>query len=632
TKHLYAGDLDVRFREESLGNLRLKDLNDFVKFVPSSQNMEYNSNIGSPMNLDLGASWLHDCANYHEHCCHQPQLESILPYRVLDLGISEIPQNMFLSVGEDRVGSYATLSYCWGKPGSQRNYLTTEENLELRQKAVDESTFPKTFTDAIVVCRHLGIRFLWIDSLCIVQGSKSDWQTQSGRMGDIYSNASLTISAAVGEDSNAGLFVERDPRKTYPCPLNVQYPKEDGVIEKGEFLMCHDWYTPEPAYLDKRGWTFQENYLSPRTLRFSPTGISWTCASKSASEGLPMGLNPSNNKSDFDRHIKMDAARSCSDQITMRQRFYWWYHTMEIYSHRIFTHETDRLIALSGLVAKVQISGDEFLYGLWKSDLARGLAWRITAQNEEDATDASLTSSIPSWSWASRPGKIITYAENEMEGRVMDGSYSILSECGGGNSLPVTFFELLHENPTPPATYLAPSFKPLSLKLRGLIQTIIPAKSCLAYTTKGIRAYKSFLLFKCAFSAKTQMRNEFLAHAFYDEPVTKGDNLYCLPLKLLHSSERKDAKTNAREPYEKFSIDELASLQTSLLSIGGNTPPEMTWCAGPASCRRMEKHDSLSCLILKKVDAGVKYRRVGYLELSKGHLFDGVSPTTLEII
>lgn len=594
--------------------------------------MEYNSSTGSPTNLDLGASWLHDCANYHEHCCHQPQLESILPYRVLDLGFREIPQNIFLSVGEDRVGSYAALSYCWGKPGSQRNYLTKKENLELQQKAVDESTFPKTFTDAVVVCRHLGIRYLWIDSLCIVQDCKSDWQTQSGRMGDIYSNASLTISAAVGEDSHAGLFVERDPRKTYPCALNVQYPKEDGVLRKGAFLMCHDWYMPEPAYLDKRGWTFQEKYLSPRTLCFSQMGISWTCASKTASEGLPMGLIPLNNKSDFDRYIKMDATGSFSAQIHMRQRFYWWYQTMEIYSHRIFTNESDRLIALAGLAAKFQTSGDEFLYGLWKSDLAYGLAWRITAQNEESATDASLTSPIPSWSWASRPGKLITYAENEMEGRVMECNYSITSEYVNGNSLSVTFFEVLCENPTPQATHLAPSSTPLSLKLRGLIQTIIPAKSCLAYNSDDFRARDSFLLVQYAFSSKTRTCEQFLADAFYDEPVTKGDNLYCLPLMLLSSSDRKDAKRNAREPYEGHSIDELASLQTFLLRIGGKALPEMTWCAGPTSCRRMGENDRLSCLILKKVDAGVKFRRVGYLALYKGRLFDGVSPTTLEII
>jgi len=323
--------------------------------------MEYNSNTGSSVNLDLAASWFHDCANYHEHCCHQFQLESILPYRVLDLGDRENSQNIFISVGEDRVGSYAALSYCWGKPGSQ-NYLTKKDNLELRQKAVDISTFPKTFNDAIVVCRYLNIRFLWIDSLCIVQHSNSDWQTQSKRMGDIYSNATLTISAAVGEDSHAGLFVDRDPRKTYPCTLDVQYPKEDGVIRKGAFLMCRDWYMPEPAYLDTRGWTFQEKYLSTRTLSFSKTEIYWNCASKTASEGLPMGLIPLNNKSDFDRYIKVDTNGNFSGQVHMRQRFHWWYQTMEIYSHRIFTRESDRLIALAGLASKFQTPGDSFLY------------------------------------------------------------------------------------------------------------------------------------------------------------------------------------------------------------------------------------------------------------------------------
>ncbi|KIN08982.1 hypothetical protein OIDMADRAFT_110378, partial [Oidiodendron maius Zn] len=284
----------------------------------------------------------------------------MLPYRVLDLGDKENSQNIFISVGEDRVGSYAALSYCWGKPGSQ-NYLTTEDNLELRQKAVDISTFPKTFNDAIVVCRYLDIRFLWIDSLCIVQDSKSDWQTQSKRMGDIYSNAALTIAAAVGEDSHAGLFVDRDPRKTYP------------------------------SYMDTRGWTFQEKYLSTRTLSFSKTEIYWNCASKTASEGLPMA------------------------RVHTRQRFHWWYQTMEIYSYRIFTHESDRLIALAGLASKFQTSGDLFLYGLWKSDLAHGLAWRLSAENKETATDISLTSPIPSWSWASCPGKLITYSDSKYE-------------------------------------------------------------------------------------------------------------------------------------------------------------------------------------------------------------------------
>lgn len=136
--------------------------------------MEKNSTSGSTTNLDLVATWLRDCANNHKHCHHQPQLASILPYRVLDLGTGDSPQKIKLSVGEHRIGSYAALSYCWGKSGSQCNHLTLK-NMEQRKQFVDRSTLPKTFTDAIVVCRHLGIRYLWIDSLCIVQDCKTDW-------------------------------------------------------------------------------------------------------------------------------------------------------------------------------------------------------------------------------------------------------------------------------------------------------------------------------------------------------------------------------------------------------------------------------------------------------------------------
>jgi hypothetical protein len=115
-------------------------------------------------------------------------------------------------------------------------------------------------------------------------------------MGDIYANATLTISAVVGEDSDSVLFVDRDPLKTYPCTLSFQYPKEDGLVTQGAFLTCLDSYLPRIAYLDTRGWTFQEKYLSPRTLHFYKTEMYWTCAFSNASEGLPMGLNPLNNK------------------------------------------------------------------------------------------------------------------------------------------------------------------------------------------------------------------------------------------------------------------------------------------------------------------------------------------------
>jgi hypothetical protein len=393
---------------------------------------------------------------------------------------------------------------------------------------------------------------------------------------------------------------------------------------------------PELAYLDTRGWTFQEKYLSLRTLSFSRTEMYWSCASKIASEGLPMGLIPLNHKSDFDRYIKVDANGSLSTQIDMRQRFRWWYQTMEIYSLRMFTQESDRLIALTGLASKFQTPGDEFLYGLWKSDLAHGLAWRLSSANKETATDTSITSPIPSWSWASCPGKLITYSDNEVT--AIDRNESITSTyvsgntCVSGNGLSVTFFEVLSVDPMPATTNLAASSTHPSLKLRGLLLRIIPAKGCAAYSETVLQANKTFTLFRYAFSSKNGTCKQFLANAFYDEPVTKGVNLYCLPLALLPSSEYKDTKRKTREPFERCSLDELASMQNFLLSMGLPAIPGMTWCAGPLSCRRMKENDGFCCLLLKEI-AGVRFRRVGYLELCHdGQSFDGVSPTTLEII
>ena len=463
-------------------------------------------------------------------------------------------------------------------------------------------------------------------------------------MGDIYSDASLIISAALGEDSHAGLFFERDPRTTQPCTLDIQYPKEDGVLTRETFLVFHDWYMPEPAYLDERGWTFQEKYLSRRTLRFSQQGISWTCASKPASEGLPMGLIPLNNKSDFDRYIRTDAAGGQSHRLDISQKLRWWYHITEIYSRRIFTRESDRLMALAGLAAKFQMPGDEFLCGLWRSDLANGLAWIVCKEIEGYIPDANFTSTAPSWSWASHPGRLITYDEEGIEGKLTDCNYSLVAGAGKPTSLPVTpttsdpgkpeflpvtFFEALSEIPTPLLTHVPISPVSCSLKIRGLLQTIIPEESSLANYADHHQNHKPFWAIRGAYSKESKTWKRFLANAFYDEPVTRADLLYCLPLRLFRSSYHEDFQ----EPCKGDSIGKSVSWQNSRLSTEGNILPGMTWCAGPLSCCRLRKSDAFSCLILKKADAGVKYRRVGYMvALSVGRLFDGLSPTALEII
>jgi hypothetical protein len=91
------------------------------------------------------------------------------------------------------MGGYAALSYCWG--GFQQVTSTTAK-LEQYQNRLDFRSFPKTIHDALTVTRSLGIPYLWVDALCILQDDEDDKAREIQKMGDVYSNAMITISAA----------------------------------------------------------------------------------------------------------------------------------------------------------------------------------------------------------------------------------------------------------------------------------------------------------------------------------------------------------------------------------------------------------------------------------------------------
>jgi Heterokaryon incompatibility protein (HET) len=64
--------------------------------------------------------------------------------------------------------------------------------------------FPKTLSDAIKVCREIGMRYIWIDALCIVQDDPKDKAREIGQMGRIYKDATLTIMAASAKTVHEG--------------------------------------------------------------------------------------------------------------------------------------------------------------------------------------------------------------------------------------------------------------------------------------------------------------------------------------------------------------------------------------------------------------------------------------------
>ncbi|KAK4033587.1 heterokaryon incompatibility protein-domain-containing protein [Parachaetomium inaequale] len=154
---------------------------------------------GSAECLELARRWLGECAQNHKDC--KVPSDTLMPTRVIDIGGDG--RDPVLVETEGRPGQYATLSYCWGKKPQLR---TTKETLSAFLEAIPVGELQKTALDALEICRHLGIPYLWIDALCIVQDDEDDWLRESARMCDIYSSSALTIAAARSLSARQGVF------------------------------------------------------------------------------------------------------------------------------------------------------------------------------------------------------------------------------------------------------------------------------------------------------------------------------------------------------------------------------------------------------------------------------------------
>ena len=150
--------------------------------------------------------WLQDCEGSHE-CSRYRRAVTKLPTRVLDLGEDPKPQDPIkLFETEGIKGTYMTLSHCWGPA---HFIMTTEATIERRIAGIPLADLPQTFKDAVSLTRNLKIRYLWIDSLCIKQLDKEDWEAEASKMGSVYSHSYLNIAATSSAEGKGGCFKER---------------------------------------------------------------------------------------------------------------------------------------------------------------------------------------------------------------------------------------------------------------------------------------------------------------------------------------------------------------------------------------------------------------------------------------
>ena len=147
-----------------------------------------------------------------------------MPTRLIDVDAFREDVKLVDSASFGGRGKYIALSHVWGKG---KHFKTETINLDNHRIRIPFGDLPKTFRDAVLATRALGLRYLWIDSICIIQDSPADWKQEASLMASVYFNAYATISAAASKDSDSGLFFDRDPPA---CSVQLSYTTSSSAV------------------------------------------------------------------------------------------------------------------------------------------------------------------------------------------------------------------------------------------------------------------------------------------------------------------------------------------------------------------------------------------------------------------
>lgn len=357
--------------------------------------------------------WIKTCSQQHKSC--DRSVTPFLPTRILDT--SAWP-TVKLYESQGKRAQYIALSHSWG---GHHPIVTTTSTLLEHKKGIHFNTLPKTYQEAILITRRLGQRYIWIDSLCIIQDSKSDWEREGAQMATVYQNAWLTISATRSSSPTSGCynsmakqtvefkgFIRNSPFVLY-ARRQMEHVAEDwgpdfgGAAERRKF----------PLPLLTRGWAFQERLLSARVLHFGPQELFWECRELVTCEckGIGQWEKDANIVTYQGAPPKITHNRFVSVSATPGQLHARWRSMVEEYCRRSLTVGTDRLPGFAGVATEMQgYLHQRYIAGLWEDSLVTDLMWYRGWSNATGGRvrkrGGSTWPGIPSWSWAAVDGQI----------------------------------------------------------------------------------------------------------------------------------------------------------------------------------------------------------------------------------
>lgn len=426
-----------------------------------------NPDVESSTAFLKAKAWLSECDEGHTRC-RKDQLEtSDMPTRLLEISTG-VDGSMTVRLHEtvSEVLPYVALSYMWGGPQSCQ---TMQDNIETYLQEVDIKTLPTTIVDALRCTEELGLKHLWVDSLCIIQDSPEDKAREIGRMSMIYKNAYVTISAAQAKSCEDGFLHPRkelrnllqtsfrieiitpnDPvalrRRLEEYRVNEDRSNLLSVLDMEDDFANSIWNTadvwnstPSQIWLaatplgdddvsdlltgndfqdepiNERGWTLQESWLSTRILIYGSSQMTWRCREGFQCDG---GLVKRDHR--WTSQVSaMDSLEefsqrgtSSSRQIIMRSL---WRDVVTEASRRALSVASDKLNAVEGIVQELRrMTGDEYLAGLWLQRLPSDLSWyQDPTHRGSESLLLTKERTCPSWSWISTDGPVsFSFAEN----------------------------------------------------------------------------------------------------------------------------------------------------------------------------------------------------------------------------